>query len=872
MDSSRFDRIQELFHASADLPEDQRLSHLTRACGADHDLLAEVLSMLEEDGRSSSLLDRGMAGAAHQMVIEIPQALLRQQFGPYRLERPLGEGGMGVVFFGRREDLRSMAAIKILRDGWLSPTRRDRFLSEQRTLAQLHHPSIARLYDADTLADGTPWFAMEYVEGIALTAYCASRASTIEQRLRLFRAVCEAVQYAHQHAVIHRDLKPSNILVTPDGAVKLLDFGIAKQLDPVEAPGDKTRTGLRLMTPAYAAPEQIRGERVGVYTDVYSLGVILYELLTGRLPFDLANLSPSEAERTILDRQPEKPSTGPYAPAASWADLDVLCLTAMHKDPERRYRSLDALIRDIDHYLRNEPLEARPDSFGYRLGKFVRRNRRAVSAAALIAASVAGLVIFYTVRLTAARNAAVAEAARTQRIMRFMVNLFRGGDQEAGPANDLRVVTLIDRGVEQARGLTKDPEAQAELYRTLGDVYQKLGNLEKADSLLQTALDQRRSRLGPGHANVAESMIDLALLRADQAKLEEAERLARGGLDISKRTHPVGHPAIAAALEALGKVLEERGAYDQAIQVLKEAVSLRSERSTASVDLAGALLELANVHFYAGHYTESESLNQRVLVLYREIYGPRHPLVAEVLINLGAIQQDTGHYTEAEKFHRQALEISEVYYGKDHPKTASNLTLVARALHFQKRYDEAGDMLDRALVVRERVYGPHHPQVASTLNELGNIALARGHFDEAEARFRRIVGIYRTAYSGRHYLIGIGLANLGSVYMNKKDFPRAEPLFREALAMYGQTLPPGHLNVGITTIKLGRTLLRQKRYPDAEKATRTGYEILSKQASPAVTWLQSARQDLAEAYDALHQPEKAEKFRAEREATAKGTK
>src|SRR5580700_1740770 len=345
MDSARWERIQILFHEAADLAEPEQRSFLKSAC-SDDGLIADVLALLEEDARGTSLLDRDLAHVAHDVLDEAaPVSLLFKEFGPYRIKEALGEGGMGVVYLAERIDLGSLVAIKLLRDAWLSPARRERFTSEQRTLAQLNHPSIARLYDADTLDDGTPWFVMEYVEGVPLTDYSSQHACSIEERLQLFRAVCEAVQYAHQHAVIHRDLKPSNILVKPDGTIRLLDFGIAKQLESLEAPAgrDQTLTGLRLMTPAYAAPEQVRGERVGIQTDVYSLGVILYELLTGGPPFDLSKLTPGEAEAVIVGQDPEKPST--IAPRSvetnpgilsvgksARADLDVLCLSAMHKD------------------------------------------------------------------------------------------------------------------------------------------------------------------------------------------------------------------------------------------------------------------------------------------------------------------------------------------------------------------------------------------------------------------------------------------------------------------------------------------------------------------------------------------------------------
>jgi serine/threonine protein kinase len=298
---------------------------------------------------------------------------------------------MGVVYLAERKDLGNVVAIKILRDAWLSPSRLKRFETERRTLARLNHPLIARLYDAATLPNGTPWFAMEYVDGVALNKYCESHNCSIEERLKLVRSICEAVQYAHDRGVIHRDLKPSNILVKEDGSVRLLDFGIAKQLDADGQPTDRTRITLRPMTPAYAAPEQLRGDAVGVQSDVYSLGVILYELLAGRLPFDVWQKTPPEAAAVLTTEDPAKPSLVARRGGmrtGSWMDLDVLCLAAMQKDPARRYRSVQALIHDLDHYLKHEPLEARPDSPLYTLGKFLRRNWRSVATGAAMLTSI----------------------------------------------------------------------------------------------------------------------------------------------------------------------------------------------------------------------------------------------------------------------------------------------------------------------------------------------------------------------------------------------------------------------------------------------------------------------------------------------------
>jgi len=867
MDSARWERIQTLFHGALDLPASEQHSFLKAACNDDFALLADVEALLAEDTHSGSLLERDVAHIANDLLDRpLPPPQGQQEFGPYKILRELGAGGMGTVYLAGRQDLGNLVAIKILRDAWVSAARRERFLSEQRMLAGLNHPSIARLYDADTLPDGTPWFVMEYVDGVPLTEYCIGRESSIRERLELLRSVCEAVQYAHRHAVIHRDLKPSNILVKTDGTPRLLDFGIAKQVQDLAAAPDQTRTAARLMTPAYAAPEQIRMAQPGVQTDVYSLGVILYELLAGRLPFDLSNRTPGEAEAMVIAGNPEKPSAaasgaGPRtASRAAWSDLDVLCLTAMHQDPERRYRSVEALIRDIDRFLKNQPLEARPDNLRYKLGKFVRRNSRAVSASALALIVVVGLVIFFTVRLTIARNVALAEARRTQRVQRFMTNLFEGGDREAGPADSLRVVTLVDRGVQEARALDAEPEIQAELYLTLGGIYQKLGKFDQADSLLRSSLDERKRIFGPDHPQVAESLVALGLLRVDQAQWDDAERMVRDGLAMSKRNLPAGHPDIAKGTLALGKVLAGRGDYNHAIPMLEEVVVLRSTPATAPADLAAALTELANAHFYAGHYDDSDALNRRALAIYTQLFGEHHPLVANALINLGSSQFDRGNYAEAERLERKALAITQAWFGKDHPETASTGTILGRALMFQGHYDEAVDLFERTLAIQERIYGTVHPRVASALNELGGAALRRGNFDEAIARFTRVAEIYRTLYHDQHYLIGLALSNLASVYIEKKDYPRAEQLFHEVIRRYSETLPPNHMFMGIAHIKLGRTLAREHRYADAEPESLAGYQIVSKQANPSVSWLKSARQDLITEYEALHQPEKAKRF------------
>jgi serine/threonine protein kinase/tetratricopeptide (TPR) repeat protein len=868
-DSARWERVQQHFHRAAELPPEQRSAYLQSECAGDVALEAEVRSLLEADADSESLLDRGI-GAAASAVMQHERGLpaLNAKFGAYEIVELLGEGGMGVVYLARRSDLGTYAAIKILRDAWLSPSRRERFASEQRTLAQLNHPAIARLYDAETLADGTPWFVMEYVRGQPLTAYADAHACSIEQRLRLFRAACEAVLHAHQHAVIHRDLKPSNILVTNEGAVKLLDFGIAKQLEAMDGPSDRTRTGMRLMTPAYAAPEQLRGGRLGIHTDVYALGVILYELLSGRLPYEVSTSEDGEAESALALRSADKPSTAARGRAqqvtrAAWSDLDVLCLTAMHNDPERRYRTVEALMRDIDHYLHGEPLEARPDGTRYRAGKFLRRNWRSVSAASLGFLTIVTLVVFYTVRVTEARNNAVAQAARTERIQSFMTKLFEGGEGEVGPADSLHVLTLIDRGVREARALDAEPEVQAELLLTLGALYEKLGNLPRADSLFTASLATRRRVLGPDEPDIGDSLVALGLLRDDQAKLPEAEHLVRDGLAKITGGRPAGHPSIVSATEALGRVLQDRGDYDHAIPVLQDALVMREASDTLSPELAASINQLSNSHFYAGHYAVADSLSHRSLEMHRTLFGEGHPLVADNLIDLGAIQYEYGQYEEAEHLYRQALDINRRWYGGDHFETASNLTLLGRALIRQERYDEAADALREALAIQERVYGPVHPQVASTLNELASVSLSRKNLDEAEAAYRRMLDIYRGVYGDNHYLLAVALSNLSTVAMRRGNFPEAERLMHDVVARFTATLSADHMNTGIARIKLGRTMVKQRKWATGAAESRAGYDILLKEKGQQQVWLRIAREDLGTAYAALHDSANASRFAGE---------
>jgi serine/threonine protein kinase/tetratricopeptide (TPR) repeat protein len=872
MKGSRWERVQELFHGALGRPELEREAYLAARCTDDPSLIAEVRDLMVEDSRRFAMLDEGVAGVA-DALLEPRGAWTGQSIGPYRIVRLLGEGGMGVVYLAERKDLERQVAIKVLRDAGLSPARRALFTAEQRTLAQLIHPSITRLYDADVTPDGTPYIVMEFVEGESLTAYCTRRACTLEIRLALFRAVCEAVQYAHQHAVIHRDLKPSNVVVRADGSVSLLDFGIAKHLEDLAEPGSPTRTTLRMMTPLYAAPEQLAGGGVGMQTDVYALGVILYQLLTGRTPYEVADLTPLQVERVVMTGPPTRPSVRARehlaalpdqdrAHASSWRELDVLCLKALHRDPAERYASVEALIRDLDHFGRHEPLDARPESFGYRARMFLGRHRLSTSAVAVALLLALGLGAFFTWRLENEHAAALEQAARAQRIQTFVTSLVQGGDADAGPAESLRVITLLDRGAQEAAGLKADPLMQADMYETLGTLYQNLGSLDRADSLLTAALELRRRHSQAGQQPAMIVSIDaLASLRLTQGKLLQAEALAREALQLARADR--SSPEISRALVAVGRVQAEQGHYDEAIGTLKQALAGNSARGGSDLDLVASLRALAAAEYSAGRYDESRSEYERLLALDRKIHGANHPAVADDLESLSSIQQDLGYYGAAEASARDALAITTAYYGADHPKTAAGLTILGRSLLYEKHYDPAVEALQRALSIEQRDFGPVHAAVADTLNELGNVASLRGDYAGAQERFQRVADIYRAIYGDRHYLVAIALSNVAYAELNLKNYAAAETGFRDVVQRFIQALGTENVNTGIAQIKLGRVLLRERRFDEAEQRTHAGYDNLSRQTNPGTSFLQAARTDLTAEYDALGQPQLAQRYRIE---------
>jgi serine/threonine-protein kinase len=772
--------------------------------------------MVQSDLKKS-FLDRGATAVATQMLAQDEQ-LPVDSIGPYRLQKKLGAGGMGVVYLAERDDWHSIVAVKIPRDIWISNDQLRRFAEEQRVLARLVHPSIARIYEGGTLANGTPWFAMEYVDGVPISKHCQTRGLNTRQILELFQAVCDAVQYAHTQAIIHRDLKPSNILVTPAGEVKLLDFGIAKQIGDAVELATQTRTGLQPVTLAYAAPEQVLKNQISTQTDVYALGVILYELLTGRLPLDMTGLTLSQAEEMIRTREPQKPFT-----VAGQSDLNVLTLTAMHKDTAKRYGSVDALKRDINHYLKNEALEAHGDTVSYRLGKFVRRRRLPILFAAAAMAVIVSLVTFYTVRLAKARDAALAEAARTRAARQLTQDLF-AGDREYGPSKDLRVVDLLDPGLEKARSLKGDPVQRGELYATLGTLFRSQAKYDKAESALNAAY-RILSSASPGSHELAEVLVSLGKLYSDESRGGDAERYLRKGLALEESITPNDKALIFKYKTMLAEAMLD-SKPGESLSILN--AQLKEPSSVANDDAwSDVWTDVTTAYMNTGQYKEAEPFALRVLAYDRHSRWVNTPSMATDLVNLGYLERYEHRYAASEQDFRSALAIDQAFYPKGHPEPADVMRLLAETLYMEGRFKEAEPLARQALIDERKAYGDMHERVGSALHVLARLSLQQGHLDEAESDFRKEVIILQVQ-NDVTMLPGV-YGYLGDIYLKKKLYDQSERAYRKAIELYPSSAARRPEHLAQTNRKLGELFLAQGRFADAKGPLQASYKYFSAQ-------------------------------------------
>ena len=812
----RWSEVRGLFEELVDLPSAEWESRLTGV--SDAELAARVRHLLEADSEAGGFLETpaGALGIAAGLFKD-PETEVAppERIGPYRILHRLGRGGMGEVFLAERADglFEQRVAIKLLRRGMATDDVLARFARERRILARLAHRHIARLLDGGATEDGRPYFVMELVEGEPITAYCRSHSATVSERLRLLLDACDAVAEAHRSLVVHRDLKPSNVLVTAAGEVKLLDFGIAKLLGPDDtgAIDAETHTDLRLLTPAYAAPEQILGEPVTAATDVWALGALAYELLTGTLPQKREGRSPAAllaaaaASSDALDRPSQRVAgeslellpIGQPEPTESdrrrlerqlRGDLDNVLLMALRREPERRYGSVSALAGDFRRHREGRPVKARPDTLSYRAGKFVRRNRLSVAAAALVVLSlVGGLVATARQRARAESNSRVAAAAarRADAVKEFLIGLFEIADPDQTGGN-LPASELLDQaGKRLDTELSSEPDVQADLLDAVARIDRSLGRLEPAESL------------------------------------------AHRSLAVRQRILPAGDGAIGRSLATLGAITMDRGKLDEAEKQLAEALKTVEARDGAgSLSAARVRSDYAQVLFWKGRVPEAEKLESSVYEAYRAELGEDAVQTAIHRRNRGILLEELDRLDEAEADSRASQAVLEKRLGPEHPNLGQSYVNLAVLLDRRGKAEEAEKWFLRSLEVRRKALGPEHRVVGQTLQLLALFYLNQGRLDESEANYREALSLFR-AIEPKHFEVGKCLNGLALVASRRGRYAESEATLGEVIVLFDEVLGPKHTFSWQARGNRAEQIALQGRLVEAEKIQR---EVVAKLA------------------------------------------
>lgn len=782
-------RVEAEFERLADLPLAEQ--HKELQAMADEAVRKQVAGMLASDQALTVSLEDAVAEASAGVVEDLATGDQGLRAGPYQLTELIGQGGMGSVYRAVRADdqFRKNVAVKVLQPGTGRDDLIERFERERQILADLEHPNVARLIDGGATSDGRPYVVMEFVEGVPLDEYVAQNKPALRDRVRLFQAICAAVNYAHQNLIIHRDIKPANILVSADGTPKLLDFGIAKLLrDDVDA--DVTRTALRMMTPQYASPEHVRGEAMTTAADVYSLGVLLYQLLTDEVPYRPTTSSAIELERLICDAEPKPPSqnaSGVVLARELRGDLDNIVLRCLRKEPARRYTSTAALSEDLQRYLDGFPVEARPDSWGYRTSKFVRRNRYALAGAAAALFVVVALVAFYTRQLQAERDRARVQAATAERVSDFLVTMFEEANPDETPGDQVTARQLLDSGAERIRDELAGEEAvQARLLQTMGRAYYALGLFEQAKPIYEDALSMRRTVYGETSQEAAQALSDLASNFSSLGEFETAERLHQESLAVNREVNGPEHLEVATALHNLGHTRFERGEYAEAVRLLREGVEMRKRlKSEPHYSLAQGLGTLGQALEFLGDHEEAEDYLRQALAMNREVLPPEHPSISQTMHNLAIPLQAQGEFAESEALLREALDLSIRYQGGDHPDISAGY--VALAMQF----------------------------------------IQRDRFADAEEVFRQALDHDRRTQPADHWSVGYDLLGLARAIHSGGDAARAEPHYRAALANYTNAFQAGHPRLGKAKSTYAEALLDLGRPREAYPLAKQGWEAIS---------------------------------------------
>ncbi len=780
-------RIEDLYHRALAVDASGRAAFLAETCADDVHLRHEVESLLAHDKAAETFIESPALEVAGKLLATRLTATAEVTIGPYRLLQQLGEGGMGEVWLAEQSyPVRRRVALKLIKAGMDTREVVTRFESERQALALMDHPAVAKVFDGGSTSLGRPYFVMEYVPGVPITEWCDQHKLSVAERLELFIHVCEGVQHAHQKAIIHRDLKPSNILVTEvDGkaAPKIIDFGVAKAVSQgLTEETLFTRVGVILGTPEYMSPEQAdsAGEDIDTRTDVYSLGVILYQLLVGTAPLDLRRLTFEEMLRKLREDDPPRPSTklrtlGDQASVVVGnrrtapkslerqlrGDLDSIVLKALEKQRVRRYAAPSELAADIGRYLRHEAVMARPASAGYQARKYVRRHRLGVAFAAAVILLLASFAVTQAIQLRRTER----ERDRADRVTGFMTGMFKVSDPSEARGKSITAREILDKASNDINsGLVRDPELRAQLMEVMSTVYLNLGLYSPAESLIRQTVQIRRRVLGPDHRDTLRSNVDLGITLFDEARYAESGKLLKQTVESTRRVAGPDHPDTIRAEVNLGITLFEEGRYGEAEKLLRHTVeSSKRVLGPENIDTLKCMNNLALTLREQHRYAEEEALSRQTLEIARRTLGPDHPLTLNFMLNLTVVLDDEGRYAEEEPIVLQSLEIERRVLGSDHPQTLKSMNNLANLLIHLGRNDDAAEQLMKLRDIERRTLGPNNPTTAISTYNLACIAVHKG--DNS------------AALSLLHEALDHGLSKMDAAAI--KDDPDFQPLYSD---------------------------------------------------------------------------------------------
>ncbi len=830
MDRTRWQRISAIFERAVELAPAERAALLEQECAGDAALRGEVEAMLAADALGDTFDERAqdLRGRVAADWVEWNASLDGQLIGAWRVVREIGRGGMGLVFLVERADgqFEQQAALKLIKRGMDSEAVLARFLRERQILARLTHRNIASLIDGGIAPDGRPYFVMEHVDGVPLPRHCAEQHSTLEERLRLFFGICAAVQFAHRQLVVHSDLKPSNVLVSANGDVKLLDFGIARLLGEQDH-GGAAPTVDRPLTPAYAAPEQLRGEPVTTTTDVYALGCLLYELLTGERPFRLHDEPSLDQLRHVLDSTgPVPPSQlrlpdAPVPPRRLRGDLDTIVLKALKREPDRRYATVDAFSEDLKRYLAGAPIAAHRDSALYRARKFVARHWVAVAASAI---GVLALSVAIGVALWQASAKAV-EARASREVAEFLVGLFAASDPTHTRGASVSAQTLLDQGAAQLgqRRLT-DPVMRARFLRAIATSYSALGLYDRALPIAEQALALRREHLGSNDPALSESMDDVGQINAFVADYARAEPLLNEALALRRAHLPEDDPAVIESLGHVGALLQDRGEFQSATQLFREALERSEHRFGAdSVEAAHCMDNLATNLQNLGRASDAESLYRHALAIRERELGPYDPDVALSLHNLGVSLTAAGSFAQARTSLQRALSIRQKVYGDVHPLVGFTQLELASLLESTRDLDASEVLARKALAIFRSTLDEGHRKTTDTLNLLAIIRMDQRAYDDAVTLFGDVARRQQASLGADHPDTLAAEENLAHSLYYAGQLDRAEALQRDLRSKFRSDDGSGSNVMNLQN--LASTLVQQGRAAEALPIVRESLDI-----------------------------------------------